>query len=359
MKQLYQFFLAGILALVSVPMFATPTEGQMQIETFLLVTPAGPSGRTADTGFMDATGSTPEARSAAVTDDGVTPDPANGLQAEASAAAHPKVSAQSVNGVINAASYPSIQAAVDALPATGGKVEIPAGNYPLSSEILMATTSGKQYQLCGVGPATVLSITGTNGAIHVTGKAGETRSFVKLCGMTISAAASKGTAAFGWHLDGVADFTVENVNVFGGTFDKAQWQTGAQQGEIRGGYIDPGTANTGTGLYQELSGTIASNGTDVHGQSYAHGKYCIYQSHVDDAFIHANHIMACKYGLYIAAGGFGQLSLSPITLRLYPSQESTPLGRRTSTTTCSTQRDPDRQARWMSFVAATARLIEI
>jgi hypothetical protein len=116
---------------------------------------------------------------------------------------------------------------------------------------------------------------------------------------------SSGTAAFGIHLDGIAHFTLQDINCLGnGTLAKCIWQTAAQQGEIRGGYLSPG--GTGVAVYQEMSpGNIASNGTEIHGVSMSGGGTGIYQNGVDSSFIHSNHITSFAYGLYVAASGVG------------------------------------------------------
>ena len=53
---------------------------------------------------------------------------------------------------ISAADYPSIQAALDALPAEGGRVYIPAGTYILKGSL----KPRDNVTISGVGAATIL-----------------------------------------------------------------------------------------------------------------------------------------------------------------------------------------------------------
>jgi len=66
--------------------------------------------------------------------------------------------------VISAADYPSLQAAVDALPADGGIVRIPPGTFEVTSPLRI---SGENVHLVGSGPASVLRNTNTDGAATI------------------------------------------------------------------------------------------------------------------------------------------------------------------------------------------------
>ncbi|MCS7239470.1 MAG: right-handed parallel beta-helix repeat-containing protein [Thermoguttaceae bacterium] len=56
-------------------------------------------------------------------------------------------------GVIDAALYPSLQAALDAIPASGGVVRLPPGIYKLERPLILARSASR---LEGAGPATIL-----------------------------------------------------------------------------------------------------------------------------------------------------------------------------------------------------------
>ncbi|MFV0446113.1 MAG: right-handed parallel beta-helix repeat-containing protein [Planctomycetaceae bacterium] len=62
--------------------------------------------------------------------------------------------------LIEATAYPSLQAAIDALPAIGGIVHIPAGEFSLTEPLRIP---GENVHLTGAGPATVLKNTNTAG----------------------------------------------------------------------------------------------------------------------------------------------------------------------------------------------------
>ncbi len=61
---------------------------------------------------------------------------------------------------INAAEFPSIQAAIDALPATGGVVRLPAGKFEISRPLVLERDD---VLICGQGTATHLVNTNTSG----------------------------------------------------------------------------------------------------------------------------------------------------------------------------------------------------
>ncbi|MFG0331992.1 MAG: right-handed parallel beta-helix repeat-containing protein [Maioricimonas sp. JB049] len=62
--------------------------------------------------------------------------------------------------VIDAAEYPSLQAAIDAVPAEGGLVQIPAGKFEISEPLRI---TGEDIHLCGAGSATHIHNTNTDG----------------------------------------------------------------------------------------------------------------------------------------------------------------------------------------------------
>jgi len=80
---------------------------------------------------------------------------------------------------INAADYPSLQAAIDALPATGGAVRLPAGRFEISEPLVVET---EDALLTGEGTSTQIVNTNTAGrpAIIIRSKtyASEPRSYV-------------------------------------------------------------------------------------------------------------------------------------------------------------------------------------
>lgn len=57
------------------------------------------------------------------------------------------------SGVINAASYPSLQAALDAVPSGGGVVHIPPGIYELTQPLVLSRSA---VRVEGAGPSTIL-----------------------------------------------------------------------------------------------------------------------------------------------------------------------------------------------------------
>lgn len=67
-------------------------------------------------------------------------------------------------GVIDASRYDSLQAAIDALPATGGVIEIPPGTYEISEPIVI---TGENVLIRGSGPATNIINTNTEGAAAI------------------------------------------------------------------------------------------------------------------------------------------------------------------------------------------------
>ncbi|QDU38698.1 Pectate lyase superfamily protein [Maioricimonas rarisocia] len=62
--------------------------------------------------------------------------------------------------VIDAAEYPSLQAAIDAVPAEGGIVQIPAGKFEISEPLRI---TGEDIHLSGAGSATHIHNTNTDG----------------------------------------------------------------------------------------------------------------------------------------------------------------------------------------------------
>lgn len=62
--------------------------------------------------------------------------------------------------VIDAAAYPSLQAAIDAVPKEGGIVRIPAGLFEISEPLVVR---GEDIHLTGAGPATHIKNTNTDG----------------------------------------------------------------------------------------------------------------------------------------------------------------------------------------------------
>ncbi len=64
------------------------------------------------------------------------------------------------SGVIDASRFDTLQEAIDALPAAGGVVEIPPGNYEISQPLVIA---GENVLLRGSGAATNIINTNTTG----------------------------------------------------------------------------------------------------------------------------------------------------------------------------------------------------
>ena len=52
--------------------------------------------------------------------------------------AQPAVNQKATSNVIDASRYPNLQAALDALPATGGIVRVPPGNYELTEPLTLS-----------------------------------------------------------------------------------------------------------------------------------------------------------------------------------------------------------------------------
>ena len=75
------------------------------------------------------------------------PDPPSAT-ADAADAAAPDSPA-----VIDAAKYPSLQAALDAVPKRGGLVKLPPGDFPLAEPLVLRRA---ETRLVGAGPATHL-----------------------------------------------------------------------------------------------------------------------------------------------------------------------------------------------------------
>ena len=213
-----------------------------------------------------------------------------------------------LNGTVfvDGVQYTTIQSAIAACPTSGCEVVIPSGTYNLSSEVTLATASGGNYKLCGAGSSTILNITGTNKALHITGTAGTTLSRVKVCNMTIQSNSS-GTAAAALHLDGIAIFTVEDVNIIGNNkLTYGVLASGGQQGEIRGGSIFLG--GSGVAVRAERLSGIDSNGIEIHGVSMSGGggtSKGFQISQAADTFIHSNHIFGFATCVDIPASGTG------------------------------------------------------
>ena len=68
------------------------------------------------------------------------------------------------SAVIDASAYPNLQAAVDALPTTGGIVNVPPGTFELSQPLRI---SGENVHLTGAGPASVLKNVSQDGAATI------------------------------------------------------------------------------------------------------------------------------------------------------------------------------------------------
>ena len=194
-------------------------------------------------------------------------------------------------------------------------IKLGPGTWNLASEWLIPTAGGDQYRICGSGPSTILNITGTNGGVHITGTAGATSSKTLLCDMTIQS--SSATATFGVHLDGIANFHVQNVNVQlagSGVLTNGYQLTGAQQGKIDASTI---IANAGggtiTNLFKfEASGLVHSNGVEVDGNwLFPNGGTAVNVSNTDDLFFHSNHIVfTAPAGTCISdtGGGYGVIN---------------------------------------------------
>ena len=68
------------------------------------------------------------------------------------------------SATIDASNYPTLQAAVDALPPAGGIVRLPPGAFELTQPLRV---SGENVHLTGSGPATVLKNVNTDGAATI------------------------------------------------------------------------------------------------------------------------------------------------------------------------------------------------
>lgn len=112
-------------------------------------------------------------------------------------------------GIIDAAKYPSLQAAIDALPVNGGVVHIPPGEYELSKPLLVTT---ENTRLQGSGGATHLINKNQQGEPAVIVKSGKGDQFrVELSDFRISGNSKSG--------DGIYMEKVQELLITDMTFD--------------------------------------------------------------------------------------------------------------------------------------------
>src|SRR5690606_17122115 len=96
--------------------------------------------------------------------------------------------------IIDAAKYPSLQAAIDALPVNGGIVHIPPGEYELSKPLLVTT---ENTRLQGSGGATHLINRNQQGEPAVIVKSGKGDQFrVELSNFRISGNSKSGDGIY-------------------------------------------------------------------------------------------------------------------------------------------------------------------
>lgn len=197
----------------------------------------------------------------------------------------------------------AFQAALTA--AAGGTLLIPEGIYLVDTTLTYAANTLGPIRIVGTGAGSVIKLTGaTNKAFHITGVAGTTSEFAQLQDFRILSATS-GTSAAGIHLDGLAIVAVHDVYISGASKMTNGIQcTGAQQGEISGGFVHQCT----TGIRLEASGGVHTNGLDIHGVSLNNTATNLVADQADSLFFHSNHLAIAPIGVDVVAGGFGRNS---------------------------------------------------
>lgn len=178
--------------------------------------------------------------------------------------------------------------------------------YRLSEEIYYDSTAPVTIRF-GAG-AMIRTVGATNRAFHIDGQPANTTSIkLRMYNPTILGGNS-GTADSAIFLDGIALFWIENPVIVGSTFDRGIYGYGAQQGEIRGGYItqmDCGIHLQGAPEPPAAFGYAGSNGVEIHGMSLsATGTHILLQD-LDSGFVHDNHMIGALVGVDCFHENFG------------------------------------------------------
>jgi len=217
----------------------------------------------------------------------------------------------------------AIQAAISALPATGGVVYLPAGTYQVSST-LTCTTVPAYFQGDGAW-ATTLAFTGTGDCVRIydpTGYSSRTRFSGGFCGITIDGASAK-PGAVGLHLGDLLqyqfDMTVQNFTGAGSIgihLDNAYYWTEQLRGRIY-------AQNCASHVVFDCSGTLMTSSG-----SFERCDLDIYINQWQAAFdgvVFRNGAFTGNGSLRIR-GNFGS-SPSPVTSAVLRLTGSTPSGR--------------------------------
>jgi hypothetical protein len=182
----------------------------------------------------------------------------------------------------------AIQEALDAIAAAGaGVLYIPNRTFKHLSDLTFDTSGGARLWIMGGGAGSILKPKGTtNKGLHIYGTPGSTVPLLRLSDFKVQGATS-GTCPALIHLDGLAGFWARDVHIAGAATNGFQL-TGAQQGEISGGFLGGAT----TLIRLEDSGSISSNGVEIHGTQMfpINGGNGVIYNGVDDGGFHDNHI---------------------------------------------------------------------
>lgn len=213
--------------------------------------------------------------------------------------------------------------ALDAVPATGGALLIPASarGCKLDSTLAFDTSDRGPLTIYGDGSVSKLLIANKSGGLLITGNCGRSANPVYLRHFQLQAG-SLYRATFAIHLAGLATFGIDDVDVNGSLvgFEYGIQLSGAQQGYIHGG----ASGNNGTGIYLEDCGrgtasTASSNGVDIGGGRTFSDKTAAVdiEGGAADVWVHNVHITNSLYGVInnqTDVGGSGPNYFSQIHL---------------------------------------------